>query len=221
LVADAVSLESSAAAFLQGRETEIILVTDLLCPTSLTLNALKRFQPFNQTTGVLIREEVLSGTEELLQSGKANLGIHSRIPPGCTGEVLIDVEFLPVSHPQHELQTLGRGLDIKDLARATQIFIRDTGTGGDQLNDDLNYSPQRWTVSSRETALEMLRHGFGFCWTPRHWIEEDLAAGRLCPLPLEPNEQRRIPLYLVFPSDKQIGPATRELAACIRRENAG
>jgi DNA-binding transcriptional LysR family regulator len=217
LLADAQRLEDSAKALGQGWESELVLVTDVLCPTVLVLAALKRFQPHGQGSRVQIREEVLSGADELLQSGQANLGITPRVPPECSGEALLDAEFLPVSSPGHELQRLGRPLTPQDLTHAIQVFIRDSGSGR-QAEDAMSYSPQRWTVNSRETALELIRQSFGFCWAPRHWIQADLDSGLLCPLPLETPNSRRVPIYLVVPP--QPGPATRVMAECIKQAAA-
>lgn len=212
LLREAGELEQTAAGLAQGWEGEITLAVDVLCPVELLLTALARFEPHSRGTRIVVREEVLSGTDEALQQGRADLGIHSRVPSGCSGAVLMDVEFVPVSHPEHELQRLDHPLELGDLARAVQIFIRDTGAQAQE--DGHDYSCRRWTVSSRETALELLLHGFGFCWTPYHWVETDLAAGRLQRLPLPSREMRRETLYLVFPRSGRGGPATRLLAEC-------
>jgi DNA-binding transcriptional LysR family regulator len=213
LLQDAYTLENTACALKQGWEAELVVVTDVLCPTHLLLKALKRFQPQSHGTGILLREEVLSGTDEAIVDGRTHLGLSPHIPPGCTGELLLHIEFVPVSHPEHPLQNLTHGLSFNDLNKATQIFIRDTGAGK-KFDDSMATSAQRWTVSSREAALEMVREGFGFCWVPRPWIEHDLAAGRLQRLALK--DTRHVPLYLVFPRHASPGPATLLLVSCLK-----
>ncbi len=214
LVMDAYHLEAAAEALHQGWETEIVLVTDVLCPSVLLLDALADFQPHSRGTDILIREEVLSGTEEVILNGQAHLGLHPHIPAGCHGEWLLNMDFIPVSHPEHELQRLNRPLEQRDLGRSLQIFIRDTGSKKGQ--EGLVCSPRRWTVSSRDTALEMLRHGFGFCWVPSFWVAEDLSRGHLRALPLEPPDARKIAFYLIYPPTTHLGPATKRLAQCLR-----
>jgi len=122
----------------------------------------------------------------------------------------MEVDFIPVARPDHPLFKLDRPLQGRDLARHTQVFLRDTGAA--KIDDSIVYSGLRWTVSSRETALELLRQGFGFSWAPRPWIAADLENGRLKLLPMELGDIRRVPLYLVTPPRMYQGPASRLLA---------
>jgi len=219
LLADAVRLEQRAAGLGRGWEAQVRLVTDILAPPELVIDALQRFRnalpPEGQGSQVILREEVLTGSEEAILDGRTTLGLHSQVPPGCRGESLLEVTFHPVSAPTHELQQLERPLEPADLRRVPQVFIRDTGLRADE--DDLVSSPQRWTVGSRETAISMVRHGLGFCWAPGPWIRDDLAAGRLRLLPLQVAENRVVPLYLVYPPTMVVeGPAARLLADSLR-----
>ena len=74
-----------------------------------------------------LREEVLSGVEELLLDGMADLAISGFIIPGYLGTEMSDVEFVAVAHPDHALHRLNRELSFQDLESQMQVVIRDSG----------------------------------------------------------------------------------------------
>src|SRR5688572_3357322 len=130
----------------------------------------------------------------------------------------MDIEFIAVAHPEHPLHKLGRELTTDDLERELQIVVRDSGTQG--RDDGWLGATRRWTVTSASTRMALMRAGLGFGWQPRAHIEDDLAAGRLKPLPLREGRTRKRTLYLILAEPKQAGPGARKLAEIIRRSVA-
>lgn len=213
LLDDAGQMEALAESLTQGWEAEIRLAVDTIFPTSLLMQALHDFAA--QDCGrvrVQLREEVLSGAEELLVDGWADIAIVGRLPAGFLGEQVIMVEMMAVAHPDHPLHHPG-GEDIsaRELARELQVVIRDSGMRR-QRDEGWLGAERRWTVSSMDTAVSVIANGLGFGWLPRHRIEEELARGVLKPLPLSKGRSRRVPLYLVFSRSKEAGPGARALA---------
>jgi DNA-binding transcriptional LysR family regulator len=215
LLDDAFELEQLAHGLAQGREAEIRLVVNALFPTPLLLRILKEFAPMSPHTRVLLREAVLSGAEEALITGSADLVIGDRVPPGFLGDHLLDVELVAVAHPDHPLHLLGRALDADDLGRELHVVVSDSGTLAPRDAGWLG-ATRRWTVTSPEKRIALLCAGLGFGWIPCHLIEEPLASGRLKPLPLREGQRRKEPLYLIFAQPRLAGPATRQLSELIR-----
>jgi DNA-binding transcriptional LysR family regulator len=215
LLDEALKLEQLARSLNQGWEAEIRLVVDALFPTPLLLRILKEFAPLSPHTRVLLREAVLSGADEALATGLADLVIGGRVPPGFLGDHVLDVELVAVAHPDHPLHRLGRVLDADDLSRELHIVVSDSGL---QAPRDAGWlgATRRWTVTSPEKRIALLCAGLGFGWIPRHLIREPLASGRLKPLPLREGQRRREPLYLIFARPQLAGPATRRLGELIR-----
>ena len=130
-------------------------MVDAAFPSGHLMAALKRFVPESRGARVQLNEVVLSGAEEALLEGRADLVICAMVPQGFLGDPLIEVEFVAVAHRDHPLHRLGRVLIQNDLRREIQVVIRDSGV---YLNRDVGWlgSVQRWTVTSLDKAADAL-----------------------------------------------------------------
>lgn len=160
--------------------------------------------------GVLLREEVLSGVEEALVQGHADLAISGLNIAGHLGADLSVVDFVAVAHPDHPLHRLQREITHQDLETQMQVVIRDSGRLQPR---DVGWlgAEQRWTVGSLATAATFVSNGLGFAWLPRHMIERELKDGVLKPLPLTQGGVRESRFYLYPNKEKPLGPATQIL----------
>ena len=216
MLMDAYRLEQLAVHLDAGWESEIRLVVDLAFPTRALLNALKAFADFAPNTRVQLKEVVLSGADEAIYDGSADLVIGSNLPKGTLGDRLIEVTFIAVAHPDHRLFSLNRQLTTDDLVREVHVVLRDSGQASPRDEGWLG-SQQRWTVGSMATSLAMVSDGLGFAWLPEHIVAADLAAGRLARLPLAQGQMRCVSLFSIYPPDIPPGPATRELTRLIQQ----
>jgi DNA-binding transcriptional LysR family regulator len=215
LVKQASQLEDLAHHMEQGWEAEVRLVVDAAYPSARLVRALTAFMPQSRGCRVRLREEVLSGVEEVLLEGVADLAITGFSIPGYLGAELSDVEFVAVAHPEHPLHRLNRELNFQDLESHMQVVIRDSGR---QQPRDVGWlgAEQRWTVGSLATAATFVSSGLGFAWLPRHMIERELREGTLKLLPLDQGGSRNPSFYLYSNKDKPLGPATQILVELLR-----
>jgi DNA-binding transcriptional LysR family regulator len=215
LVKQASQLEDLAHHMEQGWEAEVRLVVDAAYPNARLIRALTAFMPQSRGCRVRLREEVLSGVEEVLQEGVADLAISSYSIPGYLGTEMSAIEFIAVAHPEHALLGMGRALSVQDLQGQMQVVIRDSGR---QQPRDVGWlgAEQRWTVGSLATAASFVGSGLGFAWLPRHMIERELREGSLKALPLEQGGSRHPTFYLYSNKDKPLGPATQILVELLR-----
>ena len=215
LVKQASQLEDLAHHMEQGWEAEVRLVVDAAYPNARLVRALTAFMPQSRGCRVRLREEVLSGVEEVLLEGVADLAISSFNIPGYLGTELSTVEFVAVAHPDHPLHRLQRELHFQDLESQLQVVIRDSGR---QQPRDVGWlgSEQRWTVGSLATAAAFVGSGLGFAWLPRHMIERELKEGVLKPLPLNQGGKRHPVFFLYANKDKPLGPATQILVELLQ-----
>ncbi|MDN6298451.1 MAG: LysR family transcriptional regulator [Halomonas sp.] len=211
LIDDALSLEHQASNLAEGWETEIRLAVEAIFPTALLSQALAAFVPESRASRVQLIESVLSGTQEALLNGEADLVITHRPPPGFLGQPLLDVTLLAVAHPEHPLHQLKRELSNHDLRAHRQFVVRDSGLKRRQDAGWLD-AEQRWTVSQLKTSIQFARDGLGFAWLPYEHIREELEAGTLKRLPLTEGGQRQERLFLVYANRNAAGPATQALA---------
>lgn len=219
LVQEAAGLEQLAANLQRGREAEVRLVVDMAFPPALLTEALKRFAAVAAGTRLQLEEVVLSGADEALLEGRADVAVAAQIPDGLLGDPLLQVEFIAVAHPDHALHGLRRELTSADLQRELQVVIRDSGVARRRDAGWLG-AQSRWTVTRMETAAALVASGLGFGWLPCHHIAERLAQGVLEPLPLRSGRNYTAQLFLVYGQCDTAGPATRQLAE-ILREVAG
>jgi DNA-binding transcriptional LysR family regulator len=223
LLDDARALEQHARNLKAGWEAEIRLVVDGLFPRPLLTRVLHEVDAGCPQSRVQLSETVLSGAEDALLRHEADVVICNSVPQGFLGDPLMDIEFIAVAHPEHALHRLAREqsreLTLDDLARELHIVVRDSGTQG--RDDGWLGSTRRWTVTSGSTRLALMRAGLGFGWAPLAHIEDDLAAGRLKPLPLREGRCRKRTLYLVLAEPRDAGPGARRVAEIIRACVAG
>jgi len=216
LLSDAFKIEDMAASLKKGWESDVYLAVEAALPYEILIEAIRSFSIQAKTTQVKIAEEVLSGVEEALENGEADLAIASVVQPGFIGEHLLSLIFVPVAHPSHPLHHLGRLPDAQDLAREVQVIVSDSGVR--QPRDiGLFGTAHRLTLTSGVAKIAMIRAGMGFGWLPLHSVADDLDRGVLKKLELFGGSQREVPLYLVIGKPRIAGPATLILAECIRR----
>ena len=209
-------LEEIAHKISKGWEPEILLVVDAAYPTRQLIDILKRFEPLSHGTRVQLKEVILSGAEDALLSGSADLVITAFVPQGFLGDLLTEIEFVAVAHPDHPLHHLGRELTTSDLQQALQVVISDSGALR-QRDVGWQGAEHRWSVSKLETAVETIRSGLGYAWLPLHMIETELQSAQLKPLPLLEGQRYLAQLYLVTGHPSQPGPATAKLAELFKQ----
>jgi DNA-binding transcriptional LysR family regulator len=216
LVKQASQLEDLAHHMEQGWEAEVRLVVDAAYPNARLVRALTAFMPQSRGCRVRLREEVLSGVEDVLNEGIADLAISALNIPGFLGAELSPIEFIAVAHPDHALHRLQRTITHEDLQSQMQVVVRDSGR---QQPRDAGWlgAEQRWTVGSLATSATFISNGLGFAWLPKHLIERELRDGLLKPLPLDQGCLRNPLFYLYTSKDKTLGPATQILIELIKR----
>ncbi len=212
LLDDAATIEAFAQSLEQGWEAEIRLVVDAAFPDRLLMQALQGFHPLSRGSQVRLTQVVMSGADDALEQDRADLVITGTLPAGYLGELLTEIEFVAVAHPDHRLHQLGRELTLADLQSELHVVISDSGI---RKQRDAGFLPSelQWTVTHLNSAVEAVMAGLGFSWLPTHHIRPALDQGLLRPLPLQQGRCYRSHLYLVYGCSAEPGPATRELAA--------
>jgi len=209
-------LEGLADGLKTGWEAELKLVVDAAFPRAHLLNIVAELQTLCPHTQLQLSDAVLSGAEEAITDGAADVVVSSRLPSGVLGDWLVDIEFVAVAHPEHPLCALGRAVTDKDLARYTQVVVRDSGHKRPRDEGWLG-AHQRCTVSSMEASLATVAAKLAYAWLPQALVEEPLRRGVLRLLPLDAGGIRHVPLYLVAVGAELAGPAARTAIECFQR----
>lgn len=210
------TVERLAKVLKQGWEPELKLVVDAAFPRGRLLEIVAEVQSLCPGTQLHLEDAVLSGAEEAITDGTADVVVTTLVPSGVLGTWLLDVTFIAVAHPDHPLFALGHALTPEDLERHTQAVVRDSGRRNPRDAGWLGGNT-RCTVTSVEASLATVCAGIAYAWLPEHLVEEPLHTGRLRPLPLVAGGKRKVPLYLVLARPALAGPAAHAVVESFQR----
>jgi DNA-binding transcriptional LysR family regulator len=209
-------LEALARAIDSGWESELRLVVDAAFPQDFLLGVLAELRGSCPHTTISLADAVLSGAEDAITDGSADLVVTTRVPGGFLGDWLMDVAMVAVAAPTHPLQQLQRELNLDDLALHTQVVVRDSGHR--QARDEGWLGAQhRWTVAGIEASRAAVLAGLAYAWLPAHLVAADIEQGRLKALPLAVGGLRQMPLYVVLVKGETAGPAARKALELLQR----
>jgi DNA-binding transcriptional LysR family regulator len=205
LLREAIELEKFAEGLRRGWGPEIKLAVDQSFPTRVLIPALRTFSQHGRSAKIHLFEVSGPKIEKVLHEHAADLVINGQVPSGYHGELLIEIEYVPVAHPDHPLFKLEREVTTDDLDCEVRIIAdseiavhpREKANGATVV--------QRWHVSNFDTAENVLTECLGFGWLPIHRIEKSLTSGQLKILPLRDNTTYKSYFYLIhgrpaFPS---------------------
>ena len=216
LLKDLDTLEQLARSLKQGWEPELTLVVDAAFPRNRLLGIIAELQQSCPSTQIQLADVVLSGAEDAITAGSADVVVTSRVPPGFLGDWLLEVRFVAVAHPDHALFDLKRDLTPDDLVRHVQAVVRDSGTAHPRDEGWLG-SARRFTVSSMEASLATIQAGLAYAWLPEHLLAEGLKSGTLKRLPLAAGSSRNVSLHIVLARPDLLGPAGRAAVDAFHR----
>jgi DNA-binding transcriptional LysR family regulator len=216
LLRDMNTLELLARSLKQGWEAQLRLVVDAAFPREHLLKIVAELQQLCPNTQMQLSDAVLSGAEEAIADGVADVVVTAHVPSGYIGEFLVDVTFVAVARPEHALFAVGHDLSFEDLTRHVQVVVRDSGLKHPRDEGWLG-AERRCTVSSMEASIATVRAGLAYAWLPEHVVAASLRDGTLKALPLASGRERRVPLYLVLVHSEVAGPAARAAVECFQR----
>jgi DNA-binding transcriptional LysR family regulator len=211
LLDDANHLEDAGRKLSRGDEAIVRIAVDTLFPIERLLRCIDAAHKRFTATQFEILELTLSGPNEALLQGKAEIAITGFDPPGMPIRHVATVTLLTVAAINHPLQQLQQPLTKADLKKHRQIVVKDSGQ---KTNRDAGWlgAEQRITVNNGYTAAAVVRNGMGFASAPIQLIQADIDAGLVKPLVLSDGGSREVRLSLVLADPDYAGPATRFVA---------
>jgi DNA-binding transcriptional LysR family regulator len=216
LLKDLDTLEQVACSLKQGWESELNLVVDAAFPRPRLLGIVAELQSSCPSTQIQLADVVLSGAEDAITGGTADVVVTSRVPAGFVGDWLLDVKFTAVARPDHALFRLNRELTTDDLVHHVQSVVRDSGTAHPRDEGWLG-AERRFTVSSMEASLATILAGLAYAWLPEHLLVQLLESGALRRLPLKSGGSRHVSLHIVLVRPDLLGPAGQAAVDAFRR----
>ena len=205
LLCDAMDLEQFAEDLRRGAQAPIRLALDPDFPPGLLLRAQRSLAERGHDLPLRASELSAERAEEALRCRRIDLAIMSHAPPGFQHAALLQIEYVPVAHPQQRLCRLQRPLHADDLDAELEIQLM---RAGEPVPVDRNLMLParrlRWQVGSADNAIQALREGVGYAWLPRHLVQPWLERGALALLPMRHGGGRSVRLFLAH------APAVRD-----------
>lgn len=188
-------VEARAATLRNGQRTTLDLVVDTIFPRQRLFTILRDFQRQYPATQVRLTEVLENDPEALASNAGADVMVLTRREDSAgRGEWLMNIDFVAVAHKDHPLHQLAAPLGEAELARYPQIRIAGRGARGPEAG---NRTPEQWSFSTADAAIEAVLWQVGYGWLPQERIAGQLAAGTLKVLPLSHGVRRATPLHLI------------------------
>ena len=124
---------------------------------------------------------------------------------------LLEIDFVPIAAPGHELTRKDRSVTYEDLKSYRQIVVRDSAREENQ-DDGWLEAEQRWTVSHLATSIRLIKSGHGFAWLPLSLIQGPLSRKELAVIPMSGRANRTVALYLSCKDWDGLGIAAKTCA---------
>jgi DNA-binding transcriptional LysR family regulator len=199
LVREAIELEEYAMRLQNGQDAEVRLAIDEYFPTPLVMHAIRTFSAQHKTVKVHLIETSMSEVETVLQERTVDIAINGQVPRGFVGDPILNIEYVPVAHPEHRLFRLERDLTTADLENEIEIVVgKPYGMEPAPKPAPFDYAGSRWEVSKFDTAVSALCECLGYGWLPKHRIQRSLDRGKLRMLPLQDCRSRNSSLFLIY-----------------------
>ncbi len=183
-----------------GWETQLVIAKDSIVPNAPVLEVITRFLQLGKITQLQVKEEVMAGGWEALQTGRADIAV------GLSGDVakgqftvlpMGEVEFVFAVAPHHELAALDRIISQEDVQQHTAVIVADSALDAPKRSSGLFDTRQRLIVSNMQAKIDAQKQGLGIGFVPRHLVTDELARGEL--VAKTSNIPRAsIPLYLAW-----------------------
>lgn len=169
-----------------GWETELRIAIDNIYDVDLLFPLLAEFQRLQPATSIRLLDEVLGGTWEALETGRADIivaGMLGSAPPaGVRIEALGHCLFPMVAAPTHPAAGSAEPLDEEALRRFPLIVVADSSRVRPPLSIGLLARQTTITVSNFRAKEEALIAGLGIGTLPDNRVAPLQAAGKLVTL---------------------------------------
>jgi DNA-binding transcriptional LysR family regulator len=211
VAADVDALRARAHGLARGLEAELAIVVDVMFPTDRLADLLGEFRAAFPSVPPRLFVEALGSVAQLVIDGTCDIGILGtmpEVPPTLIAEALPPVDLVAVAAPGHRLAGIAGPIPTPALREEVQLVLTDRS----RLTEGRDYAVwgiRTWRLGDLGAKRAMLLAGLGWGLMPLHYVEADLAGGRLVALRLAEwdSELRPLPLYAIRRADAALGPA--------------
>ena len=173
-------LRAKVRGLLQGLESELHLVLDVMLTPCRVVDALRTFRAEFPTVSLHLYMEALGGVPQMVLDRKATVGVSGPLDveiPGLERVGVGSVEFIPVAAPDHPLARAGH--NAPGAARDhIQLVLADRSPLADGKDRGV-IGTQTWRLADLGSKHMLLREGIGWGYMPEPIVREDIERDRL------------------------------------------
>jgi len=217
LLKNAITLEKYAKQLPKCTDDRLHVFIENIFPCSVIVDVLDPFLAAHPEAGTLIDEVSPQDIVPMLDRSPASVAIGTRIPDGCVGEVLANVEYVPVFHSDLHL-ALPENMTLFDVHRFPRIAVRgETDTMLTRSGMLYALPAEKLTVPNIDAALERLLSCNAYAWLPLSMVERSSARERLRILELPDADRCELCFFLIRRAPESNSPLLAELADVIKK----
>ncbi len=213
ILAEVEDLECLGEQLSMGREPEVSLAVNAICPMPPVISVLQSFAKNNPYTQLRLSFENLWGAMERLLDGEADIILTESFEwqERLESRPCSQISFTAVAAPSCALMQVPQPIPRSELTNHTQIVVRDTSRHSQKKTVGVLENSVVWTVSDFSIKRELLLAGLGWGLMPTQLVEQELKTKQLCGLVLEEPLVGKVDLFMVRRRDRPIGPMAGQL----------
>lgn len=213
-------IRSRAEGLKQGLEAELIIAVDVTMPSPALTRVLAAFEAEFPSVGLKMNIGTLGMLWDQLMTRSSNVSFGGQ-PVNFNEELVAvrigDASMTPVAAPGHPLATYKGRVPLSEVREHIQLVISD-GSQMTKGKDFGVFAYRTWRMTDMSMKRELILSGLGWGGLPTWMILDDVAAGRLAVLDLEPYSERHYQLHAFYRTDSPPGPAGTWLIERFKRE---
>jgi DNA-binding transcriptional LysR family regulator len=213
-------IRARAKGLTQGLEAELTIAVDVSLPAPALTRVLAAFAAEFPTVALRLNVGALGVIWDQLLAGRSDLSFGGQ--PLALNDALVaqrigDASMTPVAAPNHPLATYKGRVPLSVVREHIQLVISDVS----KMTEGKDYGVfayRTWRMTDMATKRDLILSGLGWGGLPTWLVLDDIAAGRLAMLDLEPYPVRPYRLHAFHRTDSPPGPAGRWLIERFKQE---
>jgi DNA-binding transcriptional LysR family regulator len=213
-------IRARAEGLRQGLEAELTIAVDVTLPAPALTRTLTAFDKEFPTVGLNLNVGALGVVWDQLTTRSAQISFGGQVMnfgDDIVSARIGEASIVPVAAPGHPLATYGGRVPLSVIREHIQLVVSDASqmTKG---RDFGVFAYRTWRMTDVSVKKDLILSGLGWGGLPTWMILDDVAAGRLAVLNLEPYPERSYELYAFYRADAPPGPAASWLIERFRQE---
>lgn len=202
-------MRARADGITRGLEPKLAVTVDVSLPSPVLLRVLKAFEAEFPTVEMDLNIGALGILWDHIVTRRSDLsfgGPPQRLPPELASIRLGGASMTPVAAPSHPLALHPGRVPLEVVREHIQLVVSDPSsmTKGKDFGV---FAYRTWRMTDMNTKHQLILSGLGWGGLPTWMVEDDIAAGRLVALDLEPYPVRIYSLFAYHRIDTPLGPA--------------